>query len=69
MKAVVSLLQEAKPFGSSGSREHEEMHRRTMQVIGGDDDKEEVEDEAWLNERRLLSREGRGGQIGAGFST
>ena len=32
VKAVVSLLQEAKPFGSRFGSEQEEAHRRTMQV-------------------------------------
>lgn len=31
VKAVVSLLQEARPFGSSSGKEQEEAHRRTMQ--------------------------------------
>ena len=57
VKAVVSLLKEARPFGSSSNREQEEAHRRTMQVLDDEDDVE-VEDEATLNERRLLSRYG-----------
>ena len=32
VKAVVGLLQEAKPFGSRFGSEQEEAHRRTMQV-------------------------------------
>ena len=35
VKAVVSLLQEAKPFGSRFGSEQEEAHRRTMQVAMG----------------------------------
>ena len=55
VKAVVSLLQEARPFGTS--KNLDENHRRTMQVLSvDDDDDDEVEDEATLNERRLLSR-------------
>ncbi len=56
VKAVVGLLQEARPFGSS--REQEESHRRTMQVLDDEEEEELVEDEATLNERRLLSRYG-----------
>jgi len=55
VKAVVSLLQEARPFGSN--REQGETTRRTMQALD-DDDTDDVEDEATLNERRLLSRYG-----------
>ena len=55
VKAVVSLLQEARPFGTS--KNQDDSHRRTMQVLTVDDDDEDgAEDEATLNERRLLSR-------------
>ncbi len=56
VKAVVGLLQEARPFGSN--REQEESHRRTMQVLDDEEEEHLVEDEATLNERRLLSRYG-----------
>ena len=41
------------------NRDQEEAHRRTMQVLTiSDDTGEAVEDEATLNERRLLSKYG-----------
>ena len=41
------------------NRDQEEAHRRTMQVLTiSDDAGETVEDEATLNERRLLSKYG-----------
>ncbi len=59
VKAVVSLLQEARPFGSSGSgKDLEEAHRRTMQVLDDGAGDEDVDDEASLNEKRLISRYG-----------
>ena len=42
VKAVVRLLQEARPFGTG--KNQEESHRRTMQVQTVDDD-DEAEDE------------------------
>eukprot|EP00094_Tigriopus_californicus_P000131 TCALIF_00127-PA protein Name:"Similar to UNC79 Protein unc-79 homolog (Homo sapiens)" AED:0.02 eAED:0.04 QI:0/0/0/0.66/0.5/0.33/3/0/2591 len=65
VKAVISLLQEAKPFGSN--KEFEDAHRRTMQAL--DDSGEDIEDETALNERRLLSRYGVWLLVGLGTPT
>jgi hypothetical protein len=58
VKAVVALLQEALPFGSGKTRDQEETHRRTLQVLSSHDEDQDEADEAILNERRLLSRYG-----------
>ena len=38
VKAVIGLLQEAVPFGSGKTRDQEETHRRTLQVLSSHDD-------------------------------
>ena len=59
VKAVVGLLQEAVPFGSGKSRDQEEAHRRTLQVLSSHEEADSEEaNETILNERRLLSRYG-----------
>ena len=58
VKAVISLLKEAKPFGSmkSSDTQDESLHRTMAILDEGIDD--EQEDETVINERRLLSRYG-----------
>ena len=63
VKAVTGLLQEAVPYGSGQTRDQEETHRRTLQLLTMSHDDENSEDpdemdETTLNERRLLSRYG-----------
>ncbi|CAB4070119.1 UNC79 [Lepeophtheirus salmonis] len=55
VKAIISLLKEARPFGSGKRTDKEESMQRTMAVLDVEDDEN---DEAFINERRLLSRYG-----------